>query len=263
MSKKKVVSIEDRIPKLKQMRKRKANRRLIFYLSIFFVLISIIIYLQSPLSHIKTITVKGNTFVTKEEIVNKSGLQSNTNIWSVNQEEIERSIRELAVVDTVKVTRKIPWTVEIEVLEYDRVGYVKNGHEFYPVLGNGETLNAVEKPIGDAPLILEFTDETYLNRMTEELKDLPKNILNLISEIHWSPVEQDPNKITLYMNDGFVVSGTIRDFANKMQVYPSITSQLDPSEKGIIHIGVGAYFEKLEPITEEDKENVLNESNGE
>ena len=263
MSKKRVVSIEDRIPKLKQMRKRKANRRLIFYLSIFFILISIIIYLQSPLSHIKTIAVKGNSFVTNQEVIDKSELQTDMNIWTIDENKVERSIRELAVVDSVKVTRKIPWTIEIEVSEYERVGYIKNGDEFFPILGNGNTLQAVEKPNGDAPLILDFTDDAYLNRMTKELTNLPKNILNLISEIHWNPEEENPNKITLYMNDGFIVSGTIRDFAEKMQVYPSITAQLDPNEKGIIHIGVGAYFEKLEDTTDEEVEEVSQDQNDE
>ncbi|MCD8500622.1 MAG: hypothetical protein LRY71_01750 [Bacillaceae bacterium] len=36
MDKQKIVSLEDRIPKLKQQRKQRANRRLIIYLSTFF-----------------------------------------------------------------------------------------------------------------------------------------------------------------------------------------------------------------------------------
>lgn len=259
MSKKKVVSIEDRIPKLKQARKRKANRRLIFYLSIFFILISIIIYLQSPLSHIKHIHVFGNTMVTTEDILTKSGLSPQINIWSVKDDEIESVIQELAVVEEVQVIRKLPWTIEIHISEYDRVGYVKHHEAFLPILGNGETLPAVSKPIGDAPLLLGFTDDAYLNRMAQELTRLSKTILKLISEIHWNPVEENPNKITLYMNDGFIVNSTIRDFSQKMEVYPSITAQLDPNEKGIIHIGVGAYFERLDVTDTEVDEQVEQE----
>ena len=56
------------------------------------------------------------------------------------------------------------------------------------------------------------------------------------------------------MNDGYVVSGTIRDFADKMKVYPSIVSQLEPGSKGIIHIGVGVYFESFDDQSEDESE---------
>lgn len=260
MSKKKVVSIEDRIPKLKQARKRKANRRLIFYLSIFFILISIIVYLQSPLSHIKYIHVVGNSLVSTEDILAKSELTKQTNIWSVDREKTKQIIEELTVVEEAKVIRKLPWTIEIHISEYERVGYVKDHEVYLPILGNGETLPFVDKPLGDAPLLIGFSDESYLNRMATQLGHLSKPILNLISEIHWNPIEENPNKIILYMNDGFIVNSSIRDFAQKMEVYPSITAQLDPNEKGIIHIGVGAYFEKFTPADQSEEEQEQGES---
>lgn len=259
MSKKNIVSIEDRIPKLKQARKKKANRRLIFYLSIFFVLISIIIYLQSPLSHIKTINVTGNSFLEDEEIIEQSELTTSTNIWTIDKSGITATLKDNPIIESAVVERNFPWTVDIQLTEYNRVGYVKEENSFYPILGNGTTLHEMEQGSihGDAPLIVEFTEEEYLHRMTSELQELPVAILNLISEIHWKPTDDNQNEILLYMNDGFMVSGTIRDFADKMQVYPSIVSQLDPESKGIIHIGVGAYFESFDGENEEDLENEL------
>src|SRR5690625_5979789 len=90
MSKKKVVSIQDRIPKLKEQRKKKANRRLVFYLSIFFLLILMSIYLQSPLSDIKTVAIKGNSFLSEEEFIEISDLEEQTNIWIINLKTIDR-----------------------------------------------------------------------------------------------------------------------------------------------------------------------------
>ncbi|MFL6560684.1 MAG: cell division protein FtsQ, partial [Bacillus sp. (in: firmicutes)] len=60
MEKGKIVALEDRIPKLKEQRRRKANRRLVLLLILFFTMIVVIAYSQSPLSHVKTITIKGN-----------------------------------------------------------------------------------------------------------------------------------------------------------------------------------------------------------
>lgn len=262
MGDKKIVSIEDRIPKLKEERKKKANRRLIFYLSILFFLISVIVYLQSPLSHIQTINVNGNTLVSDEEIIQQSGISTKTNIWMMNQSGIEEKLKEdFLIIESADVKRKLPWTVEIGVQEYDRVGYVKD-ELYYPVLGSGKILEQLKQTRyhGDAPLLTGFTEDEYLHRMANELEKLPDNIFNLISEIHWQPTEKNKNKVLLYMNDGHIVDSTIRNFKENISIYPSIVSQLDSDEKGIIHIGAGAYFESFEKDTESEDEG---EDNGE
>ncbi|ALX47388.1 cell division protein FtsQ/DivIB [Lentibacillus amyloliquefaciens] len=257
MGKKNVVSIEDRIPKLKQERKKKANRRLIFYLSIFFLLISIIVYLQSPLSYVRTIDVSGNSFVKDEEIIEASSIGEKTNIWSVNASEISRAVNDNPVIQQSDVNRKLPWTIEISVSEFDHVGYMKQDEHYFPVLGDGNVLENLQQSSvdGNAPLLLGFSDEKYLNQLTGELKKLPESVLQLISEIHWNPSDENQHKILLYMNDGYMVDGTIRDLAEKMRVYPSIVSQLGSESKGIIHIGAGVYFEEFNAESEEDSDN--------
>ncbi|QGS68605.1 FtsQ-type POTRA domain-containing protein [Oceanobacillus sp. 143] len=258
MSKKNIVSIEDRIPKLKQARKKKANRRLIFYLSIFFFLISIIVYLQSPLSHIKTIQVHGNTHVSNETIIEQSGLTMDTNIWMLNQKNTEDALSKNPIIESVKVSKQLPWTVNIQVNEYKIVGYMKEETNYFPILGNGVTLKQLGQSSfnGKSPLIIGFTEEKYLHRMAEELNKLPQNISALISEVHWQPSDDNKNKILLYMNDGYLVDATIRDFADKMEVYPSIVAQLEPKSKGIIHLGVGVYFESYEKKSASDEEEI-------
>lgn len=260
MNKKKVVSIEDRIPQLKQVRKKKANRRLVFYLSIFFVLISIIVYLQSPLSNVKHIIITGNTYVTEKEIIEQSKLTTKTNIWTIDHKKIEKIIHNNPVIESVEVQRKLPSTVYIQVIEYKHIGYIQKESKIYPILGNGTILPVHTESIGEAPLILGFTEDEFLKNMVNELEKLPKSILNLISEIHWEPTDENKSKIYLYMNDGFIVDGTIRNFADKMQVYPSIASQLKQGSQGIIHIGVGAYFEEFTP--ENNNEEVESETEG-
>ncbi|WP_245745254.1 cell division protein FtsQ/DivIB [Lentibacillus persicus] len=260
MGKKNVVSIEDRIPKLKQERKKKANRRLIFYLSIFFFLISIIVYLQSPLSYVRTIEVSGNSFVEDDVIIEASTIGKKTNIWSVSESEVSQAISENPVIQKAEVNRNLPWTIDINVSEFSHVGYIKRDDRYSPVLGDGKVLENVKQRTvdGNAPLLMGFSETSYLNQMSEELKKLPESVLQLISEIHWQPSEKNEHKILLYMNDGYMVDGTIRNFADKMRVYPSIVSQLDPESKGVIHIGAGVYFEEFNADT--DNQESSNES---
>ncbi|MEW9676560.1 cell division protein FtsQ/DivIB [Lentibacillus sp. L22] len=256
MGKKNIVSIEDRIPKLKQARKKKANRRFIFYFSIFFLLILLIVYIQSPLSRVKTVDITGNGFVSDEQILKKSNITRKTNIWTINESKVKKALTENPAVKSVELKKQLPRKVAIHVTEYDRVGYVKQDDAYYPILNNGQVLkSSKQKTInGDAPLLMDFSNESILHKMTDQLHSLPKSILNQISEIHWRPTNDNKYKILLYMNDGYLVDGTIREFAEKMKVYPSIVSQLEPDSKGIIHIGVGAYFESFDK-KEKEKEN--------
>jgi len=257
MSEKNVLSIEDRIPKLKQERKKKTNRRLIFYLSIFFLLVSLVVYLQSPLSNIKTIKVTGNAVLSNEEIIKLSGLTDQTNIWSINKNEISEILQENPMVSDATVKRSLPQTVEITVDEFTLVGFLKKDENYIPVIEDGDIIKdrQTKKVNGEAPLLFNFTEKEYLEKMATELQQLPASISNLISEVYWEPTEENKNKILLYMNDGYVVSSTIRDFSGKMTVYPSIVSQLEPGVKGIIHIGGGAYFESFQSEDQEKEED--------
>ena len=263
---KNIVSIEDRIPKLKEARKKKANRRLVFYMTIFFFLISIIIYLQSPLSEVKQITVQNNAFVPDEEIVEISGLSEKQNIWAIDFAAVEETLENNPIIDTVTVDRKLPSTVAITVQEKEIIGILETEEGIYlPVLESGELLEMVEYQsfTGEAPLLIGFTDQEYLAKAANELNKLPKDILDLISEMYWQPTEDNKNNVLFYMNDGFIVQSSIRDFADGMTIYPSVVSQLDPEVKGVIHMGVGVYFEAFDAEDEEvnaDDEESMDES---
>lgn len=253
MAEKKIVSIEDRIPKLKEARKKKANRRLVTYLSIFFLLIAMILYLQSSFSNVHHIKVNGNIHLDKETIISLSGITKEDNYWKVDGEKVASKMEEHIEIKSVQVDKKFPTSVHISVNEYQRVGYLRNKGVYFPILENGNKLTSYElkAPKGDAPLLLGWEKQTYLEEMTKELRQLPKSVTQLISEVHWTPTEKNPYKIHLYMNDGYEVVASIRNFSNNMRTYPSIVSQLDKEEKGIIHIDVGAYFERYPSASEE------------
>src|SRR5699024_2813027 len=210
MEKEKIVSIEDRIPKLKEARKKKANRRLVFYLSIFFLLISIIVYLQSPLSQVKHIEVNGNKVLTDKEVIQKSGLALDANIWVVQKQGMKKKIEEHPVVEQVEVHRKLPQTIQVNVKEHRIIGYKNAKNDYHHVLQNGMIItNEKITNRGDGPLLNDFKEDAYLERMSSELNDVPDDIFNLISEITWTPTEKNKYKILLYMNDGFTVEATI------------------------------------------------------
>ncbi|RFU63366.1 cell division protein FtsQ/DivIB [Peribacillus glennii] len=257
MEKGKVVSIEDRIPKLKQIRKRKANRRLIALLSIFFVLIASVMYFLSPLSHIRSITVVGNRYISQEEVVRLSRLTNDTSIWKINKKQSIENIKSNPEIKTAEIRAKIPNSVVIKINERNRIAYMAKEGRFLPILENGEILGPIKK--GDipvyAPVLVGFGEGNKLNQLLGELEQLPQEILNSISEIHEASTKTDIYHITMYMNDGFEVSATSRTLSEKLVHYPSIISQLDPDIKGVIDLEVGSYFKAFDkPAPNNQKE---------
>lgn len=249
MEKENVVSLEERIPKLKQQRRRKANRRLIFLLVLFFALIVIVAYIQSPLSRVKAITVKGNEFYSSQEIIQKTGISKSTNIWTVKKSEIAANLERLPEIKTADVEMNWLNSIEIKITEHKKLAYLKKDSFYYPVLENGailENRKTGRVPI-NAPILIGFKEGTALKEMLKEMGKLPKVVLNSVSEIHYEPSKTDQFHITLFMNDGFEVSASIKSFSGKMAHYPSIISQLDPSKKGIIDLEVGSYFKAYAP----------------
>lgn len=244
MEKTKIVTLEDRIPKLKQQRRKKANRRLILLLFLFFSLIAVVAYVQSPLSHIKSIHVTGNDFYSSNEIIQKTGLTTDTNIWTVNRNNISAKLERLPEIKKAVVNIRFPNSLDIQLIEHKRIAYLKQNSDYYPVLENGTILK--KQKIGklpiNAPVMINFKEGAVLDELLREIEKLPDVVLNSISEIHFTPTKTDRFHLTLFMNDGFEVSATTTSFAEKMALYPSIISQLDPNKKGIIDLEVGSYF---------------------
>jgi cell division protein FtsQ len=255
MDKSKIVALEDRIPKLKEQRRRKANKRLIFLLLLFFTMIAIIAYVQSPLSHVKKVTVKGNELLSTNEVIESTEITKDTNIWSVRKNTIALNLQKKNVIKKAVVKIKWPNTVSIEIKERNIIAFIESDKSYYPVMENGKALKdrkVAEIPV-NAPILFKFKEGSILKEMVSALEELPEEVLNSISEVHYTPKKTDQYHISLFMNDGFEVSATLRSFSEKMIHYPSIISQLDPNKKGIIDLEVGSYFKAYELEAEESE----------
>lgn len=259
MEKGKVVSLEDRVPQLKERRRKKANRRLITFLSLFFLLFIVILYFQSPLSRVKSVHITGNQVYEKEHLLSVSGITNNTNIWKIDKEAVKEKIEALPEVREVKIEVKLPNYAYIHIKEWKRIAYLLEDGRFSPVLENGDILQADhEHPPINAPVLAGFSEGELIKKMVAELVNLPRAVFNSISEIHYAPKDTDQYHIYVYMNNGFEVTASLKNFSEKMAYYPSIISHLDPNVKGVIDIEVGGFFQAFdegrEEVSEENEE---------
>lgn len=261
MKKKNVISLEDRVPKIKKARKRRANRTLAFLVILFLLLVGLIVYFQSPLSHVGDITVRGNDYYSPEHIVAQSGLTNETNIWQMKKKQIIHELEALQQIKSAQLVVQAPNKVVIEIVEYERLAYVMEGNYFCPVLENGEIFSEDKtKVLANNGLVLfDFTEEEERLKMLGEIKKLPEEVVNAISEAYYRPTEMDAYAIVLYMNDGFEVHATLRSFSEKMVHYPAISSQLDPEKKGLIDLEVGSFFKEYDILQEKDEDAIVEE----
>ncbi|MCP3761912.1 FtsQ-type POTRA domain-containing protein [Domibacillus sp. A3M-37] len=253
MTKQKVISIEDRIPKLKQIRKKKANRRLLLLLSVFFSLILLVVYLQSPLSKVAEIHVQGSSLMTKQEIIEQSGLETGASIWTAGKGRAEEALLKDDRIKEASVTAGFPNDLMIAVVEQNEIAYAARKGGLYPVLQNGKILS---EPVSGAPLQLpilyDFKEGEALDLFAEAAQTLPNEVFNTISEVYYDPKKNDSLHIKAFMTDGFEVSATLSTFAEKMVYYPSISTQLNPDVKGVIDIEVGSYFKAYDPAQQQE-----------
>ncbi|GEN44824.1 cell division protein FtsQ/DivIB [Alkalibacillus haloalkaliphilus] len=257
MADKKIVSIEDRIPQLKQARKKKANRRFIIYLTLIILLILIIVYMQSPLSHVKSVTVVDNEMVDEETIISYSKISFDESFWNVDTNDVMEKIEQHPEIRHAEINRSWYNTFVIAVQEFERVAYQRDGDYYYPILQNGNKIEEVQldHPREDAPLLHGFEDE-MLQSIAYQLSQIPESINLLISEVYWEPEESNRERIRLFTIDGQEVIGVISNFSSKMSAYPSIASQLSDDIDGILHLDVGAYFVPYEGEDVEEAEEL-------
>ena len=114
---------EQRRKKLsKQERKRKKRNKRIKFILKLVILIglivgSIVFALTSPIFNIKDIQVTNNNAISSETIISLSGLTKDQNIFKFKTSDVINKIKENPYIEEVKVNRKFPSTVQIEVKE--------------------------------------------------------------------------------------------------------------------------------------------------
>ena len=249
MEQKKIISLEDRMPRVRKKRRKRMNRILVIYISIFFLLALGILYFQSSLSEVKEIEVIGADKLDKNVVLDWSGVHEGMNIWNVNQTDVKKNIKKQTnLIQSVQVERKIPSTIVITIQERKQIALLKTADGFQILLDNGKALTGLEGNIEDVdgPVLIDWQAGPYLDDLLRQLDLMPVSITKSISEIHPMDPEHISNQLVLFTTDGYEVRASIVDFADKMRLYPSIVATLDKKKKGYIDLSVGAFFKSYD-----------------
>ena len=237
-----------KVPRLRVVKKKKRkNRRLIFLLFLFFMSLLLILFVRSSLGNI-SVLVKGNQWVSNEEIIENMEIKSGSLLFFIDTEEIVQRIRtSFPLIQTIAIQKKYPGTLEATITEKNVVAYLQKDGKSYPVFENGTILSSrfLSEPFGDKPRLNSWTDYNLLSTFVKELNQLEPGVKSLISEIVYKKDGTHPDSLVLYMKEGYEVRTTIAGFAKKMARYPSFVKSLkqEGNNSGIIYLFEVKYFE--------------------
>ena len=257
----KVIDIEERIPTLRERRKKRTNRKFVALLSIFLLLLAVVIYSQTKYSKIQDVAVAGASLYAPVDYQQASGLEFGDSMWSFSEAEIEEKLNALEWVKASRVEKKWLTGVEIYIAEHEKVGYLDNETGYQMVLSNGF---ALEKPVASVsgPVFTNFDKEQDRQALAAQLTDIDSEVYNLISQITLN-LEASSPLITLYMNDGNEVKATLNTLAEKLNYYPSVIAQLEDGQKGVIDMEVGIFFRSFDDVYGPPKESGEGDENEE
>lgn len=199
---------------------------------------ALIYFLLSPYFNIKNIEVHGTSVLTQEEIVSLSQIKLDENTFKIIKNKIEKNIKQNAYVENVKIKRKLPNTITIEIEERTPTFIISFANAYAYINNQGYFLEISKEKL-DLPVITGFlTKEGEIqegNRMCLEdlqrlddvlqiLKSAESNEINtLITKIN---ISDKQNYILELKNENKTVNmGDTSNLSTKMLYIKSIIEQ--------------------------------------
>ena len=222
------------------MKKRKSKKKFNVKKFIRFILviliISICIYFLIN-AKTRNIVILNNDYYNDEEIIETANIQNYPKFLLLNRSAIKKKLLKLDLIEDVKITKKLGFILQIDVKEQKVLYYIRSNDEYK--LSTNENIK-LDNIIG-MPTLINFVPEDIEKDFVKGLTKVDKSIINMVSEIEYSPSEFDTKRFLLYMNDGNLVYITITriDLLNK---YVDVIKKVG-TKKGILYLDSGNYFE--------------------
>lgn len=266
-------SVKKKINKKKKVKsrkpedeKKKKKRKKVFCIIKWTTLLLLITggtiyFLLSPYFNIKTITTSGNMKITNEELISLSGIKLEENTFKMNKQQVENLIKQNAYVDSVKIKRKSPNSIEIEI-EERKPTYMLSFANAYVYINNQGYFLEVSKTKLELPIITGFlTPEEEIhagNRLcTEDLQRLD-NALQIMKTAESNEIGSLITKINIADKQNYILElqkekktvhiGDTTNLSTKMLYIKSILEQ-NKNVEGEIFVNTdlnnkGAIFRK-------------------
>lgn len=226
----------DKKGKTKKRRRLKV-KVLLKLLIVLLCIVLIIVYFKNLT--IKNIEINGNNYTKDVEIIEIAGIDNYPKIFQLNKKDLKNKIKELPLIDDVKIKRNIFGKITIDVEESKIYFYYKYNNKY--ITSSNKEIEPLDKYIG-YPTLINFTPDTVLEELVKGLNKVDYNIISMINEIEYNPYKTsegtviDETRFILKMNDNNTI---IIDTVNirNLDMYPTIYTSLElDKNKGTLYL---------------------------
>ncbi len=233
---------------------KKKKKRLIFIIILLLTSIFFILYTKTSFFHISSIEVYGNEKITDEKLMLASGIMIDENIFKINLKMAKENIMLHPYVKDVKVRRKLPNKILINIDERKEVAVIDYIGSYIYIDEEGIILNILSEK-NDEQIMetrgAEIDKPKIGNKIAFSHDNIEKTLLEFINYSKklgladsFNIVDIDENgKITIGMNTGAEVAfGTLDDVKYKLKFLVSILKELESKNQGyrVIHLDKGS-----------------------
>lgn len=219
----------------KKKNKRKLNKRRFFKFMVIVFIIGFFIYYIFN-TKISNIYIKGNNYLTDQEIIDISKLRNYPISIKNTCNKIEKRLQKNINIKSATVTKSFFLNkVYIDINENYPLFYYES--EKNTILYDGRKIDQKKSIF----VLTNRVDSDIYNKLIEKLRKIDINILNRISEMKYIEDKENVEKFLLLMNDGNYVYVDFKNFETLNKYLDIINSFGD--KKGILNLDSGKNFE--------------------
>ncbi len=230
----------ERVPPFRMRVERKTpSLWAVLFIFLFFISLLLILFLRSPLSHIQTISIRGNQLFTKQEILHQSGLHTGVSYFGIKDSEVEAGIQKMSAVNQVKVEKQFPNKISIEVVEYPVVAYLNEHQVLTPLLANGTVFlsHPATTELSSMPIFEGWEKEKpAFKQILSQFVHVSTSIRNEIVAVR--PMMDKPGVVLLLTRHQHKIEVRIDQLAERMKLYPRFLKQ----PPGTLHLLESIWF---------------------
>ena len=200
---------------------RKAKRKLrkvkeLTVLAVIAILGIVVIFgLKSPAFNVAEVQVSGNHYYTDDEIINMADCTEGANIFTgIDCSDIRERLMKDPYMSQVKVKRKLPHTIEIDINERRQIAGVVYGTSYVVIDAEGTVLRKTSvDPKVTVLRGMDIAKMTLGEPIEIEQEVLFRQCMNIIdamkeNDMYFKAIEIEEGNVKAYVLDSLIVDGT-------------------------------------------------------
>lgn len=228
------------------------------------VILLISIFLVTPFSKKKIVTVTGTSTVSQEEVIRDSGIKPSNYPFLLifHHSTYEKNIiSKNKMVKSAKFTYRFPNKLNIDIKEYSIIAYAQTDDGYQPILENGTRIGLVgASELPESFLTINLSSEKDIQKLVKAFSKLDRDLVNQIQIVSSADSATTSDLLKLEMHDGNVVRVPLSELAKKLPYYLKIKDSLPENSIVDMEVGIYATSESIEASVAADKEKAKNEN---